>query len=90
MPGGEPGHRDFFRSLNSRNDWAGSRLLRVIQMTVANLMSKPGIGRPMDDDSGRREIFLRFGAGAYVIRYKLVDPTSLAIIRVSHVSEVPD
>ncbi len=44
----------------------------------------------MDDDSGRREIFLRFGAGAYVIRYKLVDPTSLAIIRVSHVSEVPD
>jgi plasmid stabilization system protein ParE len=79
-----------FRALNTRNDWAASRLLRVIQMTTANLMSKPAIGRPMDDGSGRREIVLRFGAGAYVIRYRLVDPTSLAIIRVSHVSEVPD
>ena len=79
-----------FQALSRRNDWAGSRLLRVIQMTIANLMSKPSIGRPMDDESGRREIYLRFGAGAYVIRYKIVDPTSLAIIRVSHVAEVPD
>jgi len=78
-----------YHSLNERNDWAASRLLRVIQMTVANLMSKPAAGRPMADDSGRREIFLRFGAGAYVIRYRIVDPTSLAIIRVSHVAEVP-
>ena len=36
------------------------------------------------------EILYAIGAGAYVIRYRLVDPTSLAIIRVSHVSEVPD
>jgi plasmid stabilization system protein ParE len=79
-----------FHSLSRRNDWAGSRLLRVIQMTIASLMSKPATGRPMDDESGRREIFLRFGAGAYVIRYKIVDPTSLAIIRVSHVEEVSD
>ena len=76
--------------LGQRSDWAASRLLRLIQMTTAGLLSKPAIGRPMDDDTGRREIFLRFGPGAYVIRYKMVNPTSLAIIRVSHVEEVPD
>ena len=79
-----------YQELRGRSDWAASRLIRLIQMNTANLLSKPAIGRPMDDDTGRRELFIRFGPGAYVIRYRMINPASLAIIRISHVEEVPD
>lgn len=47
----------------------------------------PRIGRPMPDEDDRRELFLAFGAGAYVIRYKLESAETIVIIRVWHSRE---
>lgn len=43
----------------------------------------------MNDDTGRREIFLAFGAGAYVLRYR-IDGDTVVIIRAWHSREKRD
>jgi len=40
----------------------------------------------MEDDTGRRELFIPFGASAYVLRYRIHDDT-LVVIRVWHSRE---
>jgi plasmid stabilization system protein ParE len=51
------------------------------------LKTSPRIGRPMPDDGDRRELFIAFGAGAYVMRYKLEDENTVVVIRVWHSRE---
>ena len=51
------------------------------------LATSPRMGRPMDDETGRREIFMSFGAGAYVLRYMLERPDKAVVIRVWHSRE---
>lgn len=46
------------------------------------------IGRPMPDETGRRELFIAFGAGAYVLRYMLENEHTVVIIRVWHSKEI--
>ena len=48
------------------------------------LIENPRMGRPMADDTGRREWFISFGAGAYVLRYMLDDEHAPVVIRVWH------
>jgi len=50
------------------------------------LLDMPEIGRPMSDGSKRRELYLPFGNGAYVLRYRL-DGDMVVIIRVWHSRE---
>lgn len=52
------------------------------------LKTSPRIGRPMSDETGRRELFVAFGAGAYVLRYMLEDEHTAVIIRVWHSKEI--
>lgn len=40
----------------------------------------------MNDDTDRREIFLAFGAGAYVLRYR-IDGDTVVILRTWHSRE---
>ncbi len=54
------------------------------------LKSAPEAGRPLKDDTGRRELFLAFGIGAYVLRYKLDVAGTVVIIRVWHSRENRD
>ncbi len=54
------------------------------------LKSSPRVGRPMPDDGDRRELFIAFGAGAYVIRYKLETKDTVTIIRIWHSRENRD
>jgi plasmid stabilization system protein ParE len=61
----------------ARNMLKGADLLKVT----------PRIGRPMPDEGDRRELFLAFGAGAYVIRYKLESADMVVIIRIWHSRE---
>lgn len=42
----------------------------------------------MDDDTGRREIFAAFGAGAYVLRYRINAHGEVVVIRVWHSREL--
>lgn len=51
------------------------------------LMDFPENGRPMGDKSKRPELYIPFGAGAYVIRYRIYRDT-VFIIRIWHSREV--
>ena len=51
------------------------------------IKASPRIGRPMPDESGRREVFVSFGAGAYVLRYRLDAERTAIVIRVWHSKE---
>ena len=62
---------------------AAERAIRTIQLGASKVLDFPRIGRPMDDDTGRRELFIPFGAGAYVLRYRIHDDT-IVVIRVWH------
>jgi plasmid stabilization system protein ParE len=46
----------------------------------------PELGQPMEDGA-RRQAFLNFGAGAYVIRYRRDDEANVVIVRVWHSRE---
>jgi len=43
----------------------------------------PRIGRALDAQGDLREVTARFGAGAYVLRYR-IDGETIVIIRVRH------
>ena len=51
------------------------------------LKATPRIGRPMADVPNGRELFMSFGAGAYVIRYTLESDDIVTIIRIWHSRE---
>lgn len=62
---------------------AGASILKGSNL----LKTSPRIGKPMSDESDRREIFIAFGAGAYVIRYKFESKDTIIVIRVWHSKE---
>ena len=65
------------------NPAAAARAVRLIQKGARTIGEQPELGRPMDGPTKRRELFLPFGASAYVIRYRIADQT-IVIIRVWH------
>ena len=65
------------------NPPAADRVVRLIQSCARRLADHPEIGRPMDDDGERRELYMSFGASAYVLRYRIEGQT-IVIIRVWH------
>ena len=71
---------DFLVDLNPE---AAERVVRLIQTGAARLRETPEIGRPMQDETGRRELLLPFGVSAYVLRYRL-SGDDVVIIRVWH------
>ena len=76
-----------FAFLKDKNRAAAQRAARLIKAGADFLKDQPMIGRLMDDDTGRRELFLPFGSSAYVLRYKL-DGEKMVIIRVWHGREL--
>jgi plasmid stabilization system protein ParE len=74
-----------FNFLLEVNPAAAERAVRLIQDGAKRLLNHPEIGQPMGDD-GRRELYLQFGAGNYVLRYRITRQT-IAIIRVWHSRE---
>jgi plasmid stabilization system protein ParE len=70
--------------LNDKNPQAARNAILCIQAAARQLERFPEIGRPMHDDSQRREIYTAFGAGAYVLRYRLGDHGQPVVIRVWH------
>lgn len=75
-----------FTFLLGKNAEAAKRAIRTIQLGADRLIEFPRVGRPMNDDSGRRELFVPFGAGAYVLRYRIHD-ARIIVIRVWHSRE---
>lgn len=72
-----------FAFLVDKDPDAAIRAIKLITSGADNLLDMPEIGWPMDDDGQRRELYLPFGANAYVLRYRL-DGEAIVIIRVWH------
>ena len=69
--------------LHKKSPDAAARAAKAILHATELLKTAPSAGRPMQDDTGRREWFVSFGAGSYVLRYML-DNDETVIIRVWH------
>ena len=74
---------DFLIEIDPR---AAERAVRAIQIGGKRLLDNPRLGRRMDDNTQRRELFVPFGVGAYVLRYRIHDDT-VVVIRVWHSRE---
>lgn len=57
-----------------------------IGYSARQLEQYPDLGQPMGDDA-RRQIFIHFGAGTYVIRYRRDNEKNVVIVRVWHSRE---
>ncbi len=66
---------------------AAARAMELILDGRESLESMPEIGKPINDETGSRELLLPFGAGAYVLRYKL-EGEAVVVIRVWHSREI--
>ena len=75
--------------LKEKSPAAAKRAAQVILQGACILEETPEAGRPMQDDTGRREFFVAFGIGAYVLRYKR-NRNTVVVIRVWHSKEQRD
>jgi plasmid stabilization system protein ParE len=73
------------RFLHEASPDAARRAAATILAGADQLQEHPHIGRPMED--GRREWFIPFGVGAYVLRYRLDTDETPVVIRVWHSRE---
>lgn len=73
--------------LQSKSPEAAAKAAAIIMEGAIQLRTLSRIGRPMPDETGRRELFMAFGAGAYVIRYIQQDASTVVVIRVWHSRE---
>ncbi|MGI9028007.1 MAG: type II toxin-antitoxin system RelE/ParE family toxin [Candidatus Saccharimonadales bacterium] len=73
--------------LYEKNPAAAARAATIILNGTKLLKTNPRIGRPMPDETDRRELFMAFGAGAYVLRYKPTENDLVIIIRIWHSRE---
>lgn len=73
--------RDF---LVSRNPGAAARVARQVLQGVKLLEKYPEAGRPVEDPSGFRDLFIPFGTRGYILRYRLTTNKSIIIVRVWH------
>jgi len=75
------------RFIHAKHPEAAARIARTILESAQILSSSPYIGRPMADGTGRRELFIPFHTGAYVLRYMMERDDTAVIIRVWHSKE---
>jgi len=76
------------RFLADASPEAAARAATAVLEGADELVRNPGIGRPLGD--GRREWFIPFGVGAYVLRYRVAPDETLVILRVWHSREDRD
>jgi plasmid stabilization system protein ParE len=74
--------------LAGKNAEAARNAVLCIKAAAQQLEQFPLIGRRMDDETERREIFAAFGAGAYVLRYRPDAQGNVVVIRVWHSREL--
>lgn len=75
-----------YEYLIDKNAAAAERAIRLIQTGANLLLENPELGKPMDDDTKRRELALPFGASAYILRYRLHE-NAIVVIRIWHGKE---
>ena len=66
---------------------AAERSAQTIFEGVKLLETSPRLGRPVQDETERRELVLPFGASAYIVSYMLQDEETVIILQVWHSRE---
>jgi plasmid stabilization system protein ParE len=69
--------------LFEKNEEAAKKAAQIILRGSSLLEDSPKLGRPMADGTERRELFVPFGSGFYVLRYFITNDT-VVIVRVWH------
>ena len=72
--------------LFAKNPVTAARAVKIIIQGAVLLEKAPNLGRPMADGSKRRELFMPFGTGSYVLRY-LIKEDTVVVVRVWHSRE---
>ncbi len=75
---------DFLANINPQ---AAADAMLCIQAAAVRLERFPEMGAPINDGSERRQVFAAFGAGDYVLRYRINRDGDPVIIRVWHSRE---
>jgi plasmid stabilization system protein ParE len=86
LPEAEEDIQRLFAFLVDKNPAAAARAIELIKSGADRLLDMPETGWPMSDDTQRRELYLPFGAGSYILRY-ILDGDCIVIIRVWHSRE---
>jgi plasmid stabilization system protein ParE len=86
LPEAQTDIQRLYNFLRARDPRAAERAIRAMQLGAQRLLAFPHLGRRMDDETERRELSVPFGAGAYVLRYRMHDET-IAVLRVWHSRE---
>jgi len=73
--------------LMEKSPAAARRAAKAILNGAKLLETASEAGRPMNDDTRRRELFVSFASGAYVLRYKIDAAGIVVVIRVWHSRE---
>ncbi len=68
------------------NPASAAKAMQAVLDGSNDLQTHPRTGRPMNDGTSRRELFIPFGAGNYVLRYRIFDDKTV-ILRVWHSRE---
>jgi len=89
LPEARDDTRRLFDFLVDKEPDAAVRMLQRVRTGAATLLEFPYSGKRMDEATERRELFVPFGVGAYVLRYRLRNET-IVIIRVWHSRELRD
>ena len=76
-----------FAFLQEKSPPAAARAAATIRQGADLLVTMPRLGRLMADETARRELFLPFAAGGYVLRYRVENDNTVIIIRVWHSRE---
>ena len=74
------------RFIQPHNPKAARQAAQCIKTPANQLMEFPEIGKPLQDGTERRELYVPFGTGAYVLRYRLAGE-DLVILQVWHSRE---
>lgn len=72
-----------YNFLFEKNEDAAANAAQVVLKGSLLLEESPRLGRPMADGTQRRELFIPFGSGFYVLRYFLASDV-VVIVRVWH------
>jgi plasmid stabilization system protein ParE len=73
--------------LHGKNVAAAARMIDTLLSGADRLLMFPEQGAPLNDKLKRRELFLPFGGGSYVLRYRLEREKNI-VIRVWHSREL--
>lgn len=86
LPAARDDLQRLFDFLVAKDRAAVERMVDQVEAGAATLLQHPRAGKRMPDETERREWYIPFGVGAYVLRYRLLEDRIL-IIRVWHSRE---